>query len=116
MVVTDLRAAHEHTVVAAGAGEAGGQNVIAAAEGAADMTADVKAGPVVNRRRRHRWGFGVRTRGHISCRCWTHEGGKSDSSEKELFHFVSLDFKAVPKATNPTHRICCSAADTQRTR
>ena len=71
MVVTDLRAAHEHAVVAVGAGEAGGQNVVVAAECAADVTADVKAGPVVNRRGLHRWGFGVRTRGHISCRCCT---------------------------------------------
>ena len=49
MVVADLTAAHEHAIVAVGAGKARGENVVLATEGAADVTTDIEAGPVVDR-------------------------------------------------------------------
>ena len=66
-----LHAAEEAAIIAIKA--------VVAGKSAAEVTADVEAGPVVDRLRHVSGSLGVRTRGKIGCECWH---GRADSDER----------------------------------
>src|SRR5215471_20697992 len=80
-----LHTTEEARVVVAAGNEAAEGVVVA--EGAAEVTADVEAGPVVDGSRNRRWLLGVaRTRRHVGCKCWRAECDERHSGEKKFLH------------------------------
>src|SRR5262245_55274766 len=80
-----LHTAEEARVVVAAGNEAVERVVVA--EGDAEVTADVEAGPVVDRSCDRRRLLGVaRTRGHVGCKCWRAECDERHSREKKFLH------------------------------
>src|SRR5438552_9191365 len=62
--------------------------IVAGAEGAAEMAADIEAGPVVDRRGKHRR-LGIAARAEIGAKRGRNKGGKGNGGEQDFFHLRS---------------------------
>src|SRR5262245_35771344 len=95
-VETTLHAAEEARVIVAAGNEA--VEGVVVAEGGAEVTADIEAGPVVDGSRDRRRLLGVaRTRRHIGCKCWRAECDERHSSEKKFLHFVLVSNRTIER-------------------